>query len=229
VIPEPESLENAIAASWAEMAIQSHPIAEIDSARRSAFLSDALSYVSLRHVHPKSRDLTGEIYLAQRRACSTPWVARVSRLIGNSDTTAKPNAWQVRAVGATFFSNGLCGKRNTKCKKRHSMEWRLGACDRHWPPSQVDSGVCLRRSGCRLPDWLFPFEGRSLAVARAGYPVLLWSALRSFEQADTSLAYITVQSVVRSECCLLSKIYLDGATRFVRILEANKRKFFKKA
>ncbi len=47
------------------------------------------------------------------------------------------------------------------------------ACYGHWPPSQMESGRCLRRSYCRLPGRLLPFEGRSLAVALAGYPVLL--------------------------------------------------------
>ena len=51
--------------------------------------------------------MPGEVCLARRRACSThARVARVSRLIGNSDSTAKPAAWQVRDVERSFFGNG---------------------------------------------------------------------------------------------------------------------------
>jgi len=42
---------------------------------------------------------------------------------------------------------------------------------------------------CRLPGWLLPFEGRSLAVARAGRPVLLWPP-EIHSATDTSLALL---------------------------------------
>jgi hypothetical protein len=43
---------------------------------------------------------------------------------------------------------------------------------------QSEGGGCLHRFGFRLPGRLLPFEGRSLAVAPAGRPVLRWLAGR---------------------------------------------------
>jgi hypothetical protein len=52
------------------------------------------------------------------------------------------------------------------------------------------SGGFVHRSDRKLPGWLFPFEGRSLAVARAGRLVWFWLAgIR--QAAGTSLALIT--------------------------------------
>jgi hypothetical protein len=45
------------------------------------------------------RLLSGEL------ALPIPWVACVSRLIGNSDSTGKATGWQVRDRGGTALSN----------------------------------------------------------------------------------------------------------------------------
>ena len=91
-----EFLGNAIAASLAGAKFRS--FRSPGSIRRglSNFSDDALSYVSLRPAPSTSIWNCGACWLAGRRACSShTGVARVSRLIGNSDTTANRFWWQV--------------------------------------------------------------------------------------------------------------------------------------
>ena len=98
--------ENAVAVSYAGVVIQLRPLAGIDSARSPLFSDDALSYVSFRRVQLATNGTAGRNLLARRRACSThAWVARVSRSIGNSDTTGKVRLWQVRVWGGNTFGN----------------------------------------------------------------------------------------------------------------------------
>lgn len=58
---------------------------------------------------------------------------------------------------------------------RVALQPKRWACVGHWPPGQIESDSYFRHPDCRLPGRLFPFEGCSLAYARAGYPVLLSS------------------------------------------------------
>ena len=84
------SLENALAASCAGVVHQLHPLAGIDSARLLLFSGDAISYVSKSSAQSSLNDLncTGDVSLLNGElALPVSWVARVSRLIGNSDTT----------------------------------------------------------------------------------------------------------------------------------------------
>jgi len=98
--------ENAMAVSYAGVIIQLHPLAGIDSARSPRFSDDALSYVSLRRAQLAASGTAGRNLLARRRACSThTWVARISRSIGNSDTTGKVRLWQVRVWGGCTLGN----------------------------------------------------------------------------------------------------------------------------
>jgi len=65
--------------------------------------------------------------IALRRACSTlTRVARVSRSIGNSDSTGKPYPWQVAVLGGSVFGNS-CGKAGLRRKRHSILEWRLNA------------------------------------------------------------------------------------------------------
>jgi hypothetical protein len=89
--------ENALAALFAGVVHPLHPLAGIDSARLLLFSGDAISYMSNRRTQSTLKDLNCLAMLL----CSTAsllypyaWVARVSRLIGNSDTTAKAHHWQ---------------------------------------------------------------------------------------------------------------------------------------
>jgi len=152
-------------------------------------------------------------------------VARVSRLIGNSDSTAKPGAWQVRDVERSFFSNGrvevIPNVRNATPRSGVSKPALVTGLPAKWRVA------ALRCSGCRLPGRLFPFEGRSLAVARAGCPVLLRLAGRS-----SSGRYITGAYNVAIQGPFGTLFLINNLCRFrsafVLILVAKWRKFFKK-
>jgi hypothetical protein len=89
--------ENALAASFAGVTHQLHPLAGIHSARLLLFSGDAISYVSNRRAQStlEPSQLLGDVSLLNGElALPMPRVARVSRLIGNSDTTAKVHHWQ---------------------------------------------------------------------------------------------------------------------------------------
>ncbi len=90
---------------------QLHPVAEIQSARPLLFSGDALPYVSLSpRTFLLDQILPGEdCLLGGELALPDSRVARVSRLIGNSDTTAKQKAWQVWVSGGSLFGNSKQG------------------------------------------------------------------------------------------------------------------------
>ena len=98
--------ENAIAASCAGAVTPLHPVARINSARPLLFSDDALSSLSLRCAL-----FAIESGPANEVACSAASllypkhrVARVSRLIGKSDTTLKTLPWQVAVRGRSCFA-----------------------------------------------------------------------------------------------------------------------------
>jgi hypothetical protein len=122
--------ENAIAASNAGVIPRS--IQTPGSIRRGFcfFSGDVLSYLSLRRAQPVMNGTAWRNVLAPRRACSPHvWVARVSRLIGISDTTAKIYPWQVDVWGrdATYGGSRRTGRTpqlenyKPKRRKRHSL------------------------------------------------------------------------------------------------------------
>ena len=79
------------------MVHQLHQLTGFDSARPLLFSGDAISYVSNRRAQStlKRSQLIGDVSLLYGElALPMLWVARVSRLIGNSDTTAKAQHWQ---------------------------------------------------------------------------------------------------------------------------------------
>jgi len=65
--------------------------------RGQCFPLGAISSGKIRRMQPCNDSTCQRRFLIRRRACSTRFrVARVSRLFGNSDTTAKQHGWQVR-------------------------------------------------------------------------------------------------------------------------------------
>jgi hypothetical protein len=84
-------------------------------------------------------------------------VARVSRLIGKSDTTAKRSGWQV------YFAETLSPEARTQPKTAQTQEtplpseWRFAVL--RWSlASQIDEGGgCLLRACCRLSGRFSPF------------------------------------------------------------------------
>jgi hypothetical protein len=89
--------ENALAALFAGVVYPLHPLAGIDSARLLLFSGDAISYMSNRRTQSTLKDPNClAMFLCSTASLLYPyaWVARVSRLIGNSDTTAKAYHWQ---------------------------------------------------------------------------------------------------------------------------------------
>jgi hypothetical protein len=150
-----------------------------DTSRRGLCFSQVMpfSYVSQRNKQPGKNGTVRFDAIARRRACSTlARVARVSRLIGNSDSTGKAYQWQVCALGGSVFGN-----RSPKAVPNTGNATQPASGVSLLPalvtgPRQMESGGCLHHSFYGLPGRLFPFEGRSLAVALPGYPVLLWLA-----------------------------------------------------
>ncbi len=88
--------ENALAALFAGVVHLLHPLAGIDSARPLLFSGDAISYMSNGRTQSTLNDLNClAMFLCSTASLLYPCrVARVSRLIGNSDTTAKAHHWQ---------------------------------------------------------------------------------------------------------------------------------------
>jgi hypothetical protein len=97
----------------------------------------------------------------------------------------------------------------------------------HWPPSQIESCGCLRHPYCRFPGWLVPFEGRSSAVARAGYLVLLRRVVRSSNGRSITGTFSIAIDVPFETILVVNRLRWFEAA-FVWILETKRRKVFKK-
>jgi hypothetical protein len=111
--------------------------------------------------------------LARRRACSTPIrVARVSRLIGISDTTAKRSGWQVYFSGTGMGTNpcnqpgGRTGGQTEsppKAALTHETplqsERRFGVLHRPLASRSIAAGGFFHRTYCRFPQPVYPFSG----------------------------------------------------------------------
>jgi hypothetical protein len=89
------------------------------------------------------------------------------------------------------------------------------------------AAACLRHSYRRLPGWLVPLEGRSLAVARAGYPVLLWLVGRSSNGRYITGAF-PIAIGVPFDVLFIINMLLRSWILFFWILEVKRRKLFKK-
>ena len=148
------SLENALAASYAGVVHPLHALAGIDSARPLLFSGDAISYVSKRRAQstPNFLNCAGDVSLLNGElALPVLWVARVSRLIGNSDTTAKAHHWQGGRTGpgdwndAQKSERGIAsipaGRADLRPDARNATPMRVasqGSYAGHWPPSELN-------------------------------------------------------------------------------------------
>ena len=111
------------------------------------------------------------------------WVARVSRLIGKTDSTAKSSYWQVYFCSV---SNCKClradcneppdgrnaAQKRNATQKRHSEGSGVSvSCTGHWPPKSMRGGGCVYNPSHLLQVFrpVFPICGAAtLAVALAG-------------------------------------------------------------
>src|ERR1035441_6526930 len=79
-------------------------------------------------------------------------VARVSRLIRKTNTTAKHTGWQVDFGGIGGTDSRISTRNPPKCTKRHSLRSGvLLSCSGHWPPKFLVHGVSHHRTSFRLP------------------------------------------------------------------------------
>ncbi len=119
-------------------------------------------------------------------------VARVSRLIGKSDTTAKRPGWQVYFAGTLGAGASPSAQNSPKRTKRHSVRNGVSlSCTGHWPPRYRVYGGCFHRTYCRFPGRFSLLRAASLAVALAGSCCSLgWPDLSP--AAGTSLALILI-------------------------------------
>ena len=103
-------------------------------------------------------------------------VARVSRLIGKSDTTAIHPGLQVR--GTPHFQQNRFSLSQIAAKRQNATpKWSgvLLSCAGHWPPKSTVDGGCLHRAYCRLSRPVSRFIGGCSCRASA----VLW-AVRTF-------------------------------------------------
>jgi hypothetical protein len=187
--------------------------------------------------------LRGEIYLlGGELAQPHARVARVSRLIGNLDTTGKVHLWQVKAMCEIIFGN-TCGEprdcsvgrenavRESRSERRNAtpcgVAFRSSRAG-HWPPRQIESGACFLCSGCGL------LGGFSLLRA-ARWRLLLPSARCCSGSLSVPLSgrHITgtdnVAIGVPFETFFLFKWLYETRRAIVSILEVKRRNSFKKA
>jgi len=156
----------------------------------SVFLGCCFSYRNLRRGCPTILEIAAEGPCSAASALCPVRVARVSRLIGNSDTTANRSGWQVSifpevpvAAIPKCFARLRCNRQ--QMQKRHSigvasavLRWSLASqlmCGR-WscPP-------CLPQN----PPAGFPFfQGRFLADALAGSLPFSGAGRKSLQQPD---------------------------------------------
>jgi len=110
-------------------------------------------------------------------------VARVSRLIGKSDTTAKCSGWQVD-FGQTGLRNlHLLDQIGTGRRKRHSNWSGVSlSCAGHWPPKQLRTMVIFIAPSAGLFRPVSPFEGPLLWRWLLPDPAVLWAGRDSFQQ-----------------------------------------------
>ena len=223
-----------------ELISQLHPVAGIDSARLLLFSGDALSYVSFRRAQPGKNGTAGRNFLAPRRACSTHIrVARVSRLIGNSDTTAEDMPVASGLWGVEVTCGGCAGSRqNAHCEEKISPNagnaTPFGAASRysricHWPPRQIKGGGCFHRSYSGFP------AGFSLLRA-ARWRLLLPGARCCSGSLDIPPAAGTSLALLNSsnQRSVFNFVYFQSVTRavgpeFVLILEVRRRRIIQKS
>jgi len=83
-----------------------------------------------------------ELPCSTASALCPAWVARVNRLIGKSDTTAKCSGWQADFAQTALGNLHLLDQIGTGCRKRHPNRSGVSlSCAGHWPPKQLRTMV----------------------------------------------------------------------------------------
>ncbi len=146
-----EFLKNAPAAWYAKTSQQLCPVVRIGTVWQALSSGDALPMGAFATRGQSMVQAGGRNFLPQRRAFTAHfWVVRISRLIGNSDTTASCTVWQVTSsresnavrIGITGAGSDPAGNNSPRHTKRHSS--RSGALlsrAGHWPPSKLRAVV----------------------------------------------------------------------------------------
>jgi len=142
-------------------------------------------------------------FLARRRACSARFrVARVSRLIGYFDTTAKHSGWQVHFGGrllrnlraATLHGielDSVPGHAANSSKRKNATP-KSGvslSCAGHWPPKYRVDGSSLTVPTADFPAGHPFFEGRFVGDCSCRASALLWAGRISPSSLHITGAY----------------------------------------
>ena len=134
-------------------------------------------------------------FLARRRACSARIrVARVSRLIGNSVTTANSRDWQVNSP-AFWIPAPMGAGPNRGSKSRQTQEtplqteWRSAVLCRSLASKQSMAGGFSTVPTTDIPDRSVPFEGRFVGGCSCR-GLFFFGLVRILPAPSTSLALI---------------------------------------
>ncbi len=192
-----EFLKNARAVWYAKTSQQLCPVVRIGTVWPALSSGDALPMGAFVTRGQSMVQAGGRNFLPQRRAFTAHfWVVRISRLIGNSDTTASCIVWQVASswesgtIGTSITrTDSAPGSESPRHTKRRSLKERRFAfpC---WSlaSQQITGGGCIHRAYRRLSWPVSPFQGRSWADALAGRLLFFWGWPGYFPAAGTSLA-----------------------------------------
>jgi len=135
-------------------------------------------------------------------------VARVSRLIGKSDTTAKPVGLQVGLCPYPFYSIRIAGAQAPLTLETPlQSEWRFAVLRWSLASRAFEGGGYIHRAFCRFSRPVSPFEGPLQWRSLLPGPAVLLAGWESFPAAGTSLAPSLLQSRDRSSLYLVSMIY----------------------
>jgi hypothetical protein len=122
-----------------------------------------------------------------------PWgVARVSRLIGKFDSTAKRSGWQVDFGGMLF---GKGSPRPASAQKLETPLRRSGvslSCAGHWPPKMGEDGGYVHRACCRFFDRLSLLRAAHWRFLLSNPAVLVPAGIASRKRYITGAEYIAI-------------------------------------
>ena len=171
--------------------------------------------VSQRNKQPGKNGTVRFDAIARRRACSTlARVARVSRLIGNSDSTVKPYLWQVCVSGGSAFGN-----RRRKAALMQETPPHMGvalqcSCTGHWPPAKwrvaavsttPSAGFPVGFSLLRAARWRLLFPGTRCCSGSMDFsqrPVHHWRLCISNRWSVQNMMYFQLFTSTKVRHCL---------------------------
>lgn len=190
---------------------QLYPVVRIGTVRPALSSGDALPYGSLRRSPPIKVRQAGSSILLQRRAFTAQLrVVRISRLIGNSDTTACCTGWQVRpaSAGIRIGSPGTPRPRQKapgRTKRRSVKERRFAFLCWSLASQQILGGGYVHRASRRLSRPVSPFEGRFVgggscraSAGSAGWPDLFQQPLHHWHPLPSNRRAVSPDSCFQS-------------------------------